>query len=157
MAQSGVAIACFQNCPEHTLVFTLVEDTPTKALGEALEKLIDEESDFAAPDEQAKILKAASVVAKVPPTPVTPIDPSSPSTSPGLIQNIVTGMTSKFWNSMKDVDDQNEDSSEDNLEEVREQFERKAVGSPDNNTSIDFEKLTKQEKKKLRKSLNKSR
>jgi hypothetical protein len=126
-------------------------------LGEALEKLIHEESDSAGPDEQAKILKAASVVAKVPPTPVTPIDPSFPSTSPGIIQNIVTGMTTKFWNSMKDVDDQDEDSSEDDLDSVREQFKRKAGASPDNNTSIDFETpLSRQEKKKLKKSLNKS-
>ena len=138
-------------------VFTLVEDTPTKALGEALEKLINEESDYAAPDEQAKMLKAASVASKVPPTPITPIDPSSPSTNPGLIQNLVTDMASKFWNSMKDVDDQNEESSEDDLESVREQFKRKAALSPDNNTSTDFEKpLSKQEKKKLKKSLNKS-
>ena len=56
---------------------------------------------------------------------------------------------------MMDENDQNDDSSEDDLELAREQFKRKAVGSPDNNVSI--ENLTRQEKKKLKKSLNKSR
>ena len=56
---------------------------------------------------------------------------------------------------MGENDQNDDDSSEDDLELTREKFKRKAVGSPDNNVSI--EKLTRQEKKKLKKSLNKSR
>ena len=44
------------------------------------------------------------------------------------------------------------------LDSVKKQFKDKAGVSPDNNTSSDFEKqLSRQEMKKLKKSLNKSK
>ena len=137
-------------------VFTLVEDTPTKALGETLEHMIQEDGPKT-PEEQAEILKAASHAAIVPPTPVTPLDPSTPTNNPGMIQNLVTNMTSKFWNKLIDDDDTGEDTSDDDLEKIREQFKRKAAASPDTLDNDDFEtQLTKKENKKLKKSLNKS-
>ena len=56
-----------------------------------------------------------------------------------------------------DDDDIDDDTSDDDLEKIREQFKRKAAASPDTIGSDDFEtQLTKKEKKKLKKSLNKS-
>ena len=91
----------------------------------------------------------------MPQTPVTPIDPTNSSASPSLLHNIVSGMTSRFW-IIADNDNDDDESSENDLEKLREQFrKRKAEGSPANN---DFETvLTKKEKKKLKNSLNKSK
>ena len=137
-------------------VFTLVEDTPTKALGETLENMIQEDGPKTQ-EEQAEILKAASHAAIVPPTPVTPLDLKTPTNNPGMIQNLVTNMKSKFWNKLIDDDDTGEDTSDNDLKKMREQFKRKAAASPDTLDNDDFEtQLTKKEKKKLKKSLNKS-
>ena len=147
-------------------VFTLVEDTPTKALGDCLEKLIEEETEEnvdvptdpiaeVANDEVANALVANAPTA--PPTPITPIDTSSPRT--GLFQNIVSDLSTRFWNNYVEEDDDDDDTSdEEELNQLREQFKRKAEASPENNALDNFEKiLSKKEKKKLKKSLNKSK
>ena len=129
-------------------VYTLVEDTPTKKSGEDLEKLLEDEHELDT-SKHSDIMKVIHDATKVPQTPVTPIDPTNSSASP------ISGMTSRFWNIADNANDDDE-SSENDLEELREQFrKRKAEGSPANN---EFETvLTKKEKKKLKNSLNKSK
>ena len=133
-------------------VFTLVEDTPTKAQGESLEKMIETEDN---PNEQADLIAKISNISKEPPTPLTPIDQSSPSNPKGLFTNLVSDISSRFWNNLLDDDESDEDMSEEEIDKLREKFKRKAEGSPD--ALAEFEKvLSKKEKKRIKKSMNKS-
>jgi hypothetical protein len=138
-------------------VFTLVEDTPTKAMGENIEKLIEEEN-IESPNVSPDIITDVSNVSKVLPAPITPIDPSSPTTTnQGLFKNIVSDLSSRFWNNMNDSDTDGETTDEEELNHLREQFKRKAEASPDNDDLNEFQRmLSKKEKKKLKKALNKS-
>ena len=73
-----------------------------------------------------------------------------------MFQNIVSDL-SRFWNNSLE-DESDEDSTDEELNQLREQFKRKAETSPDNDAMSEFETiLSKKEKKKLKKSLNKSK
>ena len=130
----------------------LLLDTPTKAQGESLEKMIETEDN---PNEQADLIAKISNISKEPPTPLTPIDQSSPSNPKGLFTNLVSDISSRFWNNLLDDDESDEDMSEEEIDKLREKFKRKAEGSPD--ALAEFEKvLSKKEKKRIKKSMNKS-
>ena len=137
-------------------VFTLVEDTPTKAMGESIEHLIEEENTEST-NAPSELVAEVSNVSNNLPAPITPIDPSSPTTNQGLFKNIVSDLSSRFWNNMVDSDTDEETTDDEELNNLREQFKRKAEASPDNDELSEFERiLSKKEKKKLKKALNKS-
>ena len=137
-------------------VFALVEDTPTKALGESLEKMIAEEVDIETPNVQSDDIEDLPNGSNNLPTPLTPLNSSPSKPNQGMFQNIVSDL-SRFWNNSLE-DESDEDSTDEELNQLREQFKRKAETSPDNDAMSEFETiLSKKEKKKLKKSLNKSK
>ena len=138
-------------------VYSLVEDSPTKQLGNELEKLLEDKTDATTSDvEEAAKEVSNETVAHSPNT--SPAE-ASPSTSTSMIHNFVTGMTSRFWNNGMDDFKLSDDSSDDeNADEIpndlKLNFNRKANWTPEKD---EFETiLSRKEKKKLKKSLNKS-
>lgn len=124
-------------------IYSLVEDTPTKELGKELEKLIDPAT---APVTNDALDTSAAI-----PVPSTSMNFSTESenlTDPNLYN------TSRFWADQIDDLHLSDDSADDDLNELREAFKRKAVDSPDTN---EFGKaLSRKQKKKLKQYLNKS-
>ena len=130
---------------KHLSVYSLVEDTPTKQLGDELETLIEDN-----PNDKSN--QASNSLSK--PTLDTSVTPASPTANLGSFQDSDKPQpknASKFWNDNLDDLDISDDSSDD---EIKEFFKRKADGSPETN---EFEKtLSRKAKKKLKQLLNKS-
>ena len=125
-------------------IFSLVEDTPTKDLGKQLEKLIDPVSTPATND-----TLDTSAAAPVPSTSINFLNESVSLTDPNLYNS------SRFWADQIEDLALSDDSVDEDMNELREAFKRKAVGSPD--TSGEFGKvLSRKQKKKLKQYLNKS-
>ena len=144
-------------------VYSLVEDTPTKNLGKELEKLIDADEN---PSNETKNLgKEFEKLIEADENPSnetlnTPVAASAPGINEEFFDNFLNveseSSKGKLW--ANQIDDLNisDDSSDDNMDDLRESFKkkRKAAESPDKD---DFEKImSKKEKKKLKQLLNKS-
>ena len=124
-------------------IYTLVEDTPTKDLGKELEKLIDP---VTAPVTNDALDTSAAV--SVPSTSMNFLTESENPTDPNLYNS------SRFWADHIDDLHLSDESMDDDLNDLREAFKRKAVDSPDTN---EFGKaLSRKQKKKLKQYLNKS-
>ena len=117
-----------------------VEDTPTKDLGNELEKLIDSSI---TPATDALDTSAA---ASVPSVSLNYFNVFESLTNPTL------NKPSRFW--ADQIDDLSDDGWEENVNMLREAFKRKATNSPDSNEFGIV--LSKKEKKKLKQLLNKS-
>ena len=122
-------------------VYSLVEDTPTKDLGKELEKLID-------------VSENASNV-----TLNTPVAASASAIDEEFFDSFLNhnqeSSKGKLWADLIDDLNMSDDSSDDNMDKLRESFKKRKAGeSPDKD---EFEKIvSKKEKKKLKQILNKS-
>ena len=123
-------------------IYSLVEDTPTKDLGNELEKLIDSSI---TPATDALDTSAA---ASVPSVSLNYFNEFDSLTNPTL------NKPSRFWADQIDDLHISDDDSEENVNMLREAFKRKATNSPDSNEFGIV--LSKKEKKKLKQLLNKS-
>lgn len=127
-------------------VFALVDETPEKSL-----------------PGDGKLDMLVSDLSVQPPDPLTPLSSQTqnpPSKTP--LSTPVRTPTAKFWNKDADISQSSDDSSTDDESDVTEDaltnLKRKAVESPENSVIAAFEKvLTKKQRKKLRKSLDKQK
>ena len=134
----------------HTLkVFALVDETPEKV--DKNVKTINED--------ETPIGAMASSLSVEPPALLTPLSSSTASASNKIpLCTPVRSPSKKFWNNESDSSQCSDDSSENEVDNVHENLKRKASESPDNVMIAAFEKvLTKKQKKKLKKSLDKQK
>ena len=152
-------------------VYALVEDTPTKHLGEELEKLMHSDQTTNNEPNKSPNTPPSSYTMDIP-TLITPV-----KNTPGLntpVKNISASnvarsdlfneleiltdpelsKASKFWSNHMDDIHLSDDSSDDEMKANREAFKRKAEGSPEKNNADKL--LSRKEKKKLKQLLNKS-
>ena len=130
-------------------MFALVDETPGKG-----ENSVSTHGPLNTTPNQLDTL--VSDLSSKPPAPVTPISSASSKTSPTHKSQETAAQTpvSKFWNHDDSSTSNEEDSTDDELEQIRDTLKRKEVDSPANKMLAAFEKVIfKKQKKKLRKSL----
>ena len=130
----------------HTLkVFALVDETP--------EKVSNNEKSCHESKSPVQVGALISDLSTEPPAPLTPMSSASNKIS---LNTPLRPPTKKFWSNESDSSQNSNDSSENEDHDVLETLKRKASESPENAMIAAFEKvLTKNQKKKLKKSLDK--
>jgi hypothetical protein len=123
-------------------IYSLVEDTPTKDLGNELANLINSSTT------PATDALNTSATASVPSVSLDYFNEFESLTDPTLTKS------GRFWADQIDDLHLSDDGSEENVNLMREAFKRKATNSPDSNEFGIV--LSKKEKKKLKQLLNKS-
>ena len=133
--------------------FALVDDTPSK--NDNSKDLVNDD-DSASTPKQTQLTAIISNLAKKPPLPLTPMSSRS------AVVTSDTSNSSKNWdNKIEDSDAESTSSDSSILEQFKKlskKLKRKAVESPENPSPNDLEKvLTKKQRRKLRKSLEKQK
>ena len=135
----------------------MVDDTPSK--NDNSKDLVNDD-DSASTPKQTQLTAIISNLAKKPPLPLTPMSSRSAVVTSDTSKSPPS--SSKNWdNKIEDSDAESTSSDSSILEQFKKlskKLKRKAVESPENPSPNDLEKvLTKKQRRKLRKSLEKQK